>query len=157
MRKADREINIFQELVRIIKDCQVVRMGMYAENYPYIVPLSFGFHACDEKLTVYFHCASEGKKIDLLTTDNRVCLEWDILKGYAEINRSITADYESVIAFGKAYRCVGKERIDGLKFLLEHTGFEKYSAEACAALPIVDVWKVVCDKISGKHRFRSGI
>ena len=58
MRKADREINNFQELVRIIKDCQVVRMGMYAENYPYIVPLSLGLHAWDEILTGYFLCAS---------------------------------------------------------------------------------------------------
>ena len=153
MRKAQREIKDFDKIIDIIERCQTVRLGLNGGDYPYIVPLSFGYKAGDGRLTVYFHCATEGKKIDLIAADGRVCLEWDILHGYAETGHSVTADYESVMAFGHAERCEGGEKIEGIRLLLEHTGYTQYSAEECAALPIVAVYKVVCDGVTGKKRF----
>lgn len=137
MRKSDREIRDFSEIVSVVGRCQVVRMGIYADDFPYV-----------------FHCATKGRKLDLLAKDARVCLEWDIFDGYVETGHSITADYTSVIAFGRALRCEGVERIRGIARLLEHTGFVNYSAETCAALPVVDVWKVVCKSVTGKRRFQ---
>ena len=43
MRKADREIQDFSEIVEIVNSCQTVRMAMYADDFPYIVPLTFGY------------------------------------------------------------------------------------------------------------------
>lgn len=153
MRKFQREIKQFDDIISVIERCATVRMAMKDEEYPYIVPLSFGYEVEGGRLTVFFHCATEGRKIDLLNADNRVCLEWDIMHGYVETGHSITADYESVIAEGKAEKCQGEEKIRGIKALLSHTGFENYSAEECAALPTVAVYKVVCESISGKKRF----
>lgn len=151
MRKRDREVREFSEIVDIVNRSQVMRMATCGE--PYIVPLSFGYEAEDGVLTLYFHCAAEGSKLDRIARDDRVCLEWDILHGYAETGHSVTADYESVVAFGRASRCTGEERVKGLKLLLEHTGMTAYSAEDCAALPIVEVYKIVCDSVTGKRRF----
>ena len=153
MRKADREIQDFSEIVEIVNSCQTVRMAMYADDFPYIVPLTFGYDVQDGVLVVYFHCATEGRKLDLLAKDARVCLEWDALAGYVETGHSVTADFQSVIAFGHASRCEGEERVRGIARLLEHTGYADYSAETCAALPVVDVWKVVCQNVTGKRRF----
>ncbi len=153
MRKKDREIGDFSQILAIVAKSQVVRLGLFAEDYPYVVPLSFGYEQRDGTLIVYFHCAAQGKKIDLIARDNRVCLEWDALAGYVETGHSVTADYESVIAFGRASLCQGEEKVRGIRLLLEHTGFTDYSAQACAALPVVEVCKVVCDRITGKRRF----
>ena len=153
MRKSDREITDPAQILAIVKGSQTVRLGLFARDYPYIVPLSFGYEERDGVLTVYFHCAKEGKKVDLIARDERVCLEWDALAGYVETGRSVTADYESVIAFGRARRCTGEDRVKGIRLLLEHTGFANYSAEACAALPAVEVYKVVCEQVTGKRRF----
>lgn len=154
MRKSDREIRDFSEIVSVVGRCQVVRMGIYADDFPYVVPLTFAYEVQDGALVVYFHCATKGRKLDLLAKDARVCLEWDIFDGYVETGHSVTADYTSVIAFGRALRCEGEERICGIARLLEHTGFVNYSAETCAALPVVDVWKVVCKSVTGKRRFQ---
>ena len=53
MRKAEREIKDFKEVAEVVARCQVVRLGLFAEDYPYIVPLSFGYEAENGKLTVY--------------------------------------------------------------------------------------------------------
>lgn len=79
MRKSDREIRDFSEIVSVVGRCQVVRMGIYADDFPYVVPLTFGYEVQDGALVVYFHCATKGRKLDLLAKDARVCLEWDIL------------------------------------------------------------------------------
>ncbi len=153
MRKQERAIVAFEDILSVIDGCQVVRMGLSGGEFPYVVPLSFGYRVCDGKLLVYFHGATEGKKVDCMARDGRVCLEWDIFHGYVETGHSVTADYESVIAFGSVRRCEGEERIVGIRCLLEHTGFAQYSAETCAALPVVDVFCVTCDEVTGKRRF----
>ena len=52
MRKADREIQDFSEIVEIVNSCQTVRMAMYADDFPYIVPLTFGYDVQDRKSVV---------------------------------------------------------------------------------------------------------
>ena len=55
----------------------------------YIIPLNYGF-TWDTELKLYFHCAPEGKKLDLAAKDNRAGFEIDIdhelIKGPAVCN-----------------------------------------------------------------------
>ena len=74
---------------------------MADNGQPYIVPLCFGY-AAD---VLYFHSAMEGKKLDILKKNNRVCFEFDI---DAEIKIGKTAcqwgmKFRSVIGFGRAF------------------------------------------------------
>ena len=153
MRKDQREVKDFDKIVSIINDCQTMRLGLNGGDYPYIVPLTFGYKAENGAITAYFHCATEGRKIDLIKADSRACVEWDALHGYVETGHSVTADYESVIAFGKVEKCEGEEKVEGIRRILQHTGYAQYSAEQCAALPIVDVYKIECRSFTGKKRF----
>lgn len=156
MRKSDREITDFEEIVKIIDGCETVRLGLYGDDYPYIVPLSFGYEAGNGKICVYFHCATEGKKIDLIGKDNRACMEFDRLNAYADTGHSVTADYESVMLFGRVEKCEGEEKVKGLGLLLSHCGFGdgKYPARDCAALPRVAVYKLESETLTGKRRFK---
>ena len=75
MRRKDREIIEIQAIEEIIRRSLVCRLGLSDENgIPYIVPLCFGYH----DRTVYFHTAQEGKKLDILQKNDRVCVEFDI-------------------------------------------------------------------------------
>lgn len=154
MRKFQRQIQNFEDIVKIIDKCDVFRLGLYADDYPYIVPLSFGYEAKENCINVFFHCATQGRKIDLITADNRACAEFDIFNKYVETGNSITADYESVICFGVVSKCEGEEKIKGIKLLLEHTGYIAYPAESCAALPAVAVYKIECKHFTAKKRFK---
>lgn len=66
MRKFDREIRDYNEILRLLDECQTIRLALHDEPYPYVVPLSYGWEERDGKLFVYFHCAKEGKKLDLI-------------------------------------------------------------------------------------------
>ena len=84
MRKSDREIRDYNEILRLLDECQTIRLALHDEPYPYVVPLSYGWEERDGKLFVYFHCAKEGKKLDLIEKNGNVCFEADCLAGLQE-------------------------------------------------------------------------
>ena len=50
MRRKDREITSFDEQLKIIDQCDVVRLGLVDdEGYPYILPLNFGYEVVDKR------------------------------------------------------------------------------------------------------------
>ena len=68
---------------------------------PYAVPLSL---ARTDERTFYFHCAMEGKKLDILQTNPQVCLT-AVSKCKPTVgpkDGSFTLEFKSAIAFGKA-------------------------------------------------------
>ena len=153
MRKAQREITDLTTLLRVLDRCRTIRLGLYDKEYPYVVPLSFGWDQIDGKVFLYFHCAKEGKKVDLIANNKKVCVEADILNGYKRTERGVTADYESVIAYGQAQEVFAEEAVHGIKLLLEHCGIEGYSPEQCVKMNAVAVYKISVEKITGKKRF----
>ena len=48
MRRADREITDFDELIAVMRGCDVCRLALHDEPYPYILPLNFGLEADGE-------------------------------------------------------------------------------------------------------------
>ncbi|MHC4124090.1 MAG: pyridoxamine 5'-phosphate oxidase family protein [Planctomycetota bacterium] len=70
MRKKDKQINDPAE----IEDTLICRLAFCDNNQPYIVPLCFGH----KDNALYFHCAAEGKKLDILRKNNNVCFQGDI-------------------------------------------------------------------------------
>lgn len=42
MRRSDREVTDFNEIVEIINKCDCIRLGFSSEPVPYILPLNFG-------------------------------------------------------------------------------------------------------------------
>lgn len=153
MRKAQREITDINAVIDVLDRCQTIRLGLSDEKFPYIVPLSFGWERIDDKLFVYFHCAKDGKKIDLIAKNNAVCLEADILDGYVETEHGVTADYKSVIAYGYAEQVFGENAMHGIDLLLKHCGIKGHSAKECVLTNIVAVYKITVEKITGKSRF----
>jgi nitroimidazol reductase NimA-like FMN-containing flavoprotein (pyridoxamine 5'-phosphate oxidase superfamily) len=85
----------------IIRQAQICRIAFSDDGQPYIIPVSFGY----EDNTIYFHCSKKGRKIDILTKNNAVCLEFDVdfelIKAEEACKWSLK--YRSVIGFGKAY------------------------------------------------------
>jgi nitroimidazol reductase NimA-like FMN-containing flavoprotein (pyridoxamine 5'-phosphate oxidase superfamily) len=74
MRKADREIKALEEIESIIRSAPVCRIGFSENDIPYIVPVNFGYR----DRCLYFHSAPEGRKMDILKRNNRVCFEIDM-------------------------------------------------------------------------------
>lgn len=153
MRKAQREIKNFNAIVDLLDRCQTIRLGLHDEVFPYVVPLSFGWEQIDGKLYLYFHCAKEGKKVDLIAKNNAVAIEADEFNGYVKTGQSITADYKSLIAYGYAEPIYGEEALHGLELLLRHCNANGYSVKNCVLTGLVAVYRIRVETVTGKSRF----
>ena len=102
MRRSDREITDIKEIVEIMRKCDVCRLALNDDGYPYILPLNFGVGFDNEKITLYFHSALEGRKVQLMERDNRASFEMDCGHAlqYFEDKGYCTYAYESVIGKG---------------------------------------------------------
>ena len=66
MRRKDREVKDYPEIIKIIDACDCCRLGFVDDKEGYIVPLNFGYETNGSDLTLYFHSAKEGRKIEML-------------------------------------------------------------------------------------------
>ena len=100
MRRSDREISDRKVIDGIIRSCRVCRLAMCDDGQPYLVPLNFGYNG----RFLYFHAAPEGRKIDIIKKNNRVCFEFDILHDIVTGQKACDwgARYESVVGSGAA-------------------------------------------------------
>jgi uncharacterized protein len=151
MRKSDREIKEQAEIRAVMEEAQVCRLGMCDNGKPYVVPMNFGIG----ENCLYFHCAPEGKKIDILRESNRVCFEMDLLR---EIKQGpepcrCGARYESVIGFGEAV-LVEKpaEKRRGLDRIMAHYGAKGPFSYPDETLAITTVIRIDIESITGKRR-----
>jgi hypothetical protein len=70
VRRKDREITDCEELKQVLKSTKYVTIALSMHDEPYLVSLSHGYD--EEKNCLYFHCASEGKKLEFLKANSRV-------------------------------------------------------------------------------------
>jgi nitroimidazol reductase NimA-like FMN-containing flavoprotein (pyridoxamine 5'-phosphate oxidase superfamily) len=100
MRRFEYEIQDMSEIEDIIHSARVCHLAMSVADQPYIVPLCFGYLPG----VLYFHSAGEGKKLDMLEENQKVCFEFDVdvelLKADEPCDWGI--NYRSVIGFGTA-------------------------------------------------------
>ena len=121
MRKKEREITDPAELEQIIRQARVCRIGLVDEGEPYVVPVCFGY----EDNAFYFHCALEGRKLELIRNNNRACVEIDadVEITTAEKPCGWSTRYRSVIGVGHAHILEDEEdKIHGLTVLMRQFG-----------------------------------
>ena len=153
MRKSNREITDLHEILGVLGRCSVCRLALFDGTYPYIVPLNFGFEAEDGRVTLWFHCAGQGKKLDLLQRNPSAAFEADIPARLILSDKacSSTMLYESVCGNGTLEIASDGEKLRGLTAVMrqysERTAFDFDENEVKA----VTVLKLTVNEITGKR------
>ncbi|MCD7776091.1 MAG: pyridoxamine 5'-phosphate oxidase family protein [Firmicutes bacterium] len=158
MRRADREINDISEIISVMKECDVCRVALFDDEYPYILPLNFGMENDTQtgKIMLYFHGASEGKKYELISKNPRASFEMDTSHRLIldEEHGYCTMEYESVIGQGKITIIEGEEEkkraLDLLMLHYKRDGF----AYSQASAKITKVMKLEVKSLTGKRRMK---
>ena len=154
MRRKDREIADINKIEKIIANARYMHLGMFDGDFPYVVPLHYGYQMEDGKLIFYMHCAKEGHKLDCLRKNNHVFVEIDrgesLVAG--EIPCSYGAEYESVMCRGTASIVEAPdEKCKALMILMKvQTGEEHMINEAMAEA--VTVIRVDVESYTAKAR-----
>jgi uncharacterized protein len=155
MRRKDREITDFEDIRRIIDTCKVCHLGMADKGLPYVVPLNFGYLLEDDTLTLFFHSAREGRKIDILKANSAVCFEMACegkLECHIENPCNSGYFYESVIGFGHV-KFIGEsgEKNAALALLMKHQTSQDFTFSE-EQMNAVCVFKVVSADFTGKKK-----
>jgi nitroimidazol reductase NimA-like FMN-containing flavoprotein (pyridoxamine 5'-phosphate oxidase superfamily) len=155
MRRSDREINSIEGKLSIIKQCTVCRLALCGDGMPYIIPLNYGYSYEDGSLSLYFHSAHVGKKIDMIQKNNRACFEIDCAHKLLEGERACDYSYayKSVIGFGAiTFLETKEEKAAGLQHLMrQQTGKDDVHQFSDAMLNRVCVYKMCVDEWTGKE------
>lgn len=93
-RSLDDELRI-KELL-ITSEYGFLSLGTSENGYGYGIPISYAYD--EDSNSLYFHCAPEGQKLDMITHNNKV--SFCVVGVTKPIANQFTTLYESVIAFG---------------------------------------------------------
>ncbi len=154
MRRKDREVTETAELLKIIQACKVCRVAMQDDQGLYIVPLNFGYEFMDGRLTLYFHSAKEGRKIDILSKSPAVAFEMDCNHQLIESDVACQNgySYKSIIGNGRASLTEDiDEKIKGLSLIMVHQTGKEFEMPPQAANSVA-VFKVDATEFTGKSR-----
>ena len=149
MRRKEKEIKSKEEIESVIQKALVCRLAMADENGPYIVPLSFGYR--DGAL--YFHCAKEGRKLDILKKNKRVCFEIDTDHEIVESEKACKwgMKYKSVIGFGNAFFIEDMEsKKRALDIIMRHYSGRSFEFEEKEVNRVV-IFKIEIESMTGKR------
>jgi hypothetical protein len=149
MRRQEKGITDRAAIEDILHRATVCRLGLCADDQPYVVPLSFGY----VEGRLYIHSAGEGKKIALLQRNNRVCFEVDLdeelVRGPHSCNWGMR--YRSVIGTGRAtFVQEAEAKRAALNTIMAHYGGpqDDYTPQALAGVTVI---RVDIEEMTGKQ------
>ena len=123
MRRKDREIVSYVKMIKIMQQCDCCRISLMDGAAPYIVPLNFGYDEKDGELYLYFHSATEGKKLELIRKHPDVGFEMDTKHALVtgETACAYSFLYQSIIGKGKMELLEeNAEKIEGLNAIMRN-------------------------------------
>ena len=153
MRRKDREIKDFDEILQIIRQCDSCVLALNDDGFPYMVPLNFGMNIEDGQLYLYFHCAMQGKKLDLIRKDNRATFEMDCDHNFILYDKrmSCTMGYSSVIGHGLIEFVEDEKKYEALKVLMRQYHAEDFLFNT-DMIKVTTVLKMKVLDVTGKRR-----
>lgn len=156
MRRKDRERDRAFAYA-VIDRCEYgVAAFSTGEEVPYCIPLSL-VRVGDE---LYFHCALEGRKLDLLRADPHVCVTFvtGAQPAYQAEENNYTTFFQSAVVAGTAFEVTDPaQKTAALRALCEKllpgdmAGFDRAAARSLAATA---VWGIRMEEAVGKEKAR---
>ena len=123
MRRTDRELTGISELRAILDQCDAMRIaGQDAEGF-FIFPVNGGYTVEGDKLTLYFHSATEGRKARAFAQGCEIAFEMDcghkLRTADTACGHSFT--YRSVMGTGQVVPLASpEEKRTGLMAVMAH-------------------------------------
>lgn len=154
MRRSEREVTDTQEIRNILDACKTCHVAMQDREEAYIVPLNYGYTLEDGVLTLYFHSAKEGRKIDIWKCCKKVCFA---ITQEGKLHTASSPcgygyEYSSVIGWGTVEFIENTvDKCRALSLLFFHQTGERvvFSAQQAES---VCVYKIICTRFTGKRR-----
>ena len=100
------------EVLKILEKNDLCRLALSYKNYPYIIPMCYGYKYENSKLTLYLCSRTYGQKMYYLALNPHVCIELDVPKTSVDEYPPL---YDSVVISGNVYKVCDKKKIEDIK------------------------------------------
>ncbi|MDI9460949.1 MAG: pyridoxamine 5'-phosphate oxidase family protein [Saccharofermentanales bacterium] len=155
MRRKDREVTEVRDILNIVGRAKILHLGLFDQEYPYIVPLHYGYELVDGTLVFFMHSAESGQKLALIRNNANVCIELDcdieLISG-GDNPCEYGSAFASVIGWGRAEIVSDEEeKIKGLRLLMENQTGRDFEIDSSMASSVA-VIKVVVSEFMAKSR-----
>lgn len=120
MRRKDRAITDFDAIVKIMEECDIIRLGLLDGEFPYIVPVNFAYRTEGEQIEFYVHGAMAGRKYELMKRNRSCSFEMDVpvkMECMYETG-DITMRYKSVMGTARIEFLEGEEKQQAMEKVL---------------------------------------
>lgn len=126
------------------------------EDTPYCLPLSL-VRVGDR---LYFHCAKQGRKLDLLRRNPKVCVTFvgTSEPAYVESNNTFTDYFQSAMVTGTASEVLeDDEKIEALRALCtkvtpEGMSGDNFERAVSGSLAVTGVWRIEMEEVTAKAK-----
>ena len=155
MRRTDREIKEFAEIVRVMEECDVVHLALNdTDGVPYVLALNFVPEVEGEQVTLYFHSAARGHKNELMLRDPRAAFEMDCEHQvlYSPEKKYCSFGFASVMGKGRLEKVPDERKTEIMNRLMARYHHSQVPAWNPAALPNTWVYCLNVESLSGKRR-----
>ena len=99
LRRSEKAIEDPKEIEQVLASVRIMTVACCLENEPYLFTVDFTWDPLERAL--WFHCATEGRKIRMLQANPRVCVTVVEDRGY--IDGECDHAYRSLILEGNAH------------------------------------------------------
>lgn len=154
LTRREREVTDIKEILKILDKSKIIHIGLVDGDEPYVVPMNYGYTYENEQLTFYLHCATEGKKLDVIRKNPKVffSIESDVEPFSGQVACQYGTSYSSVMGKGIAY--IKEEAEDKMKFLSlfmkTQTGLDfEFNERLVSAVTLI---KIDVTDFTAKHR-----
>lgn len=154
MTRRERQITDIGEIIKILDKSKVAHVGMIDGDEPYVVPMNYGYIMDGEKLTLYLHGATQGRKLDVMRANPKVFFEavCDVVPFEGDVACKYGVTYASIMGRGTAELVEDvEEKKLGLSVLMKTQTGKDFSFDD-KLTTVVSVIRIDVLEYTAKHR-----
>ena len=154
MRRREREITDEANIRKILDEGKIIHLGLCDDEWPYVVPMNYGYVMKNGKLFFYLHGAKDGYKYEVLRKNPKVSfsIESNVALFEGKVACQYGMTYESVLGKGIARIAEDvEEKIEALTLLMKTQTGQDFSFDE-KLVSIVNVIMIEVQEFSAKRR-----
>ncbi len=104
LTRRERLVTDIDKVLDILNKSKVIHLGLVDGDEPYVVPMNYGYTYENEKLTIWLHGATTGRKLDVIRKNPKVFfeMECDLIPFEGDVACKYGISYSSLMGKGLA-------------------------------------------------------
>lgn len=154
MTRRERQVSDINKILEILEKSKVVHIGMVDGDEPYVVPMNYGYTYENEKLTLWLHGATVGRKLDVIKKNPKVFfeMECDLVPFEGDVACKFGMSYSSLMGKGIATIVEDSEEKQKSLSILMKTQVNKDFEFNEKLASVVGIIRIDVSEFTAKHR-----